>query len=101
MVNIQSATTEIKRGKKRKKQDKHIMSASATQGGHNKEAEPTWSMHLWSCVSRQARPVSSRLVRANSCRTRGYSCQLFIREPLLHHTSYNDDHQLSTHKHCK
>jgi len=39
MVDIQSATDDIRRGKKRrrKKQDKHIMSASATQGGHNKE----------------------------------------------------------------
>jgi len=39
MVDIQSATVEIRRGKKeeRKKQDKNIMSqsASATQGGHN------------------------------------------------------------------
>jgi len=39
MVDIQSATADIKRGKEkkgeRKKQDKNIMSASATQGGHN------------------------------------------------------------------
>jgi len=38
VVDIQSATTEIRRGKKRKerkKQDKNIMSASAMQGGHN------------------------------------------------------------------
>jgi len=36
MVDIQSATAEIRRGKKeRKKQDKNIMTASATQGGHN------------------------------------------------------------------
>jgi len=36
MVDIQSATDEIRRGKKeeRKKQDKNIMSASATHGGH-------------------------------------------------------------------
>jgi len=38
MVDIQSATAEIRRGKKKKKQDKNIMSASATQGGHNKAA---------------------------------------------------------------
>jgi len=44
MIDIQSATTEIRQGKKerrkkleRKKQDKNIMSASATQGGHNNE----------------------------------------------------------------
>jgi len=42
IVNIQSVITEIKQGKKRKKkqkeeeQDDNIMSASATQGGHNK-----------------------------------------------------------------
>jgi len=41
MVDIQSATAEIRRGKKKKierknrLQDKNIMSASATQGGHN------------------------------------------------------------------
>jgi len=42
MVDIQSATAEIRRGKKerrRKKQDKNIMSASATQGGHNKQSK--------------------------------------------------------------
>jgi len=44
MIDIQSATTEIRQGKKkrrkkleRKKQDKNITSASATQGGHNNE----------------------------------------------------------------
>ena len=39
MVDIQSATAEIRRGKKedrKKKQDKNIMSASPTQGGHKK-----------------------------------------------------------------
>jgi len=37
MVDIHSATAEIRRGKKeeRKKQDKNVMSSSATQGGHN------------------------------------------------------------------
>jgi len=42
MVDIQSATAEIRRGKKKKKMEdrkkprsKNIMSASATQGGHN------------------------------------------------------------------
>jgi len=36
MVDIHFATAEIRRGKKRrKKQDKNIMSTSATQGGHD------------------------------------------------------------------
>jgi len=37
MVDIQSPTAEIRQGKERKKkpQGKNIMSASATQGGHN------------------------------------------------------------------
>jgi len=39
MVDIQSATAEIRRGKKKarrkKPQGKNIMSASATKGGHN------------------------------------------------------------------
>jgi len=38
MVDIQSVTAEIRRGKKRKKpQDKNIMSASAMQGIRKKE----------------------------------------------------------------
>jgi len=53
----------------------------------------TVSMHLWSCVRRQARPVPSLLVRANSCRTCGYSCRLFTRDPLLQHniTTFTKD----------
>jgi len=41
MVDIQSATSEIRRGKKerKKKQDKNMMSASATQGGRNKNMQ--------------------------------------------------------------
>jgi len=41
MVDIQPATAEIRRGKrkkierKKKPQDENVMSASATQGGHN------------------------------------------------------------------
>jgi len=39
MVDIQPATAEIRQGKKedrkKKPQDKNIMSASAMQGGHN------------------------------------------------------------------
>ena len=40
MADIQSATAEIRRGKKKedrnkKREGKNIMSASATQGGHN------------------------------------------------------------------
>jgi len=44
MVDIQSATVETRRGKKidkkKKPQDKNIMSASATQGGHNELGLP-------------------------------------------------------------
>jgi len=39
MVDIQSAMAKVRRGKKaerRKKREKNIMSASATQGGHKK-----------------------------------------------------------------
>jgi len=40
MVDIQSATAEIRRGKKKKdaKQDKNIVSASDMQSGHNKSS---------------------------------------------------------------
>jgi len=45
MVDIQSATAEIKRGIKKKVERNHraknIMSASATQGGHKEEEEET------------------------------------------------------------
>jgi len=47
MVDIQSATAEIRRGQKNKKkerkkpQDKNIMSASATQGGHKERCSNT------------------------------------------------------------
>ena len=44
MVDIQSVTVEIRPGKKqKKKQDTNIMSASATQGGHNN----FWHMEAW------------------------------------------------------
>ena len=52
MVDIQSATAEIRRGKNERRirnRDKNIMSTSATQGGHNKQVVtrnvgrcPTW-----------------------------------------------------------
>jgi len=53
MVDIQSATAEIRGGKEekmneRKKQDKNIMSASATHGGHN-HAKATFSKNCNSC----------------------------------------------------
>jgi len=41
MVDIQSATDEIRRGKKeRYEQEKDVMSASATQGGDNEVLTP-------------------------------------------------------------
>jgi len=55
MVDIQSATAEIRRGikkrrkkedrKKKKPQDKNIMSTSAMQGSHNKQdaTQTEWS----------------------------------------------------------
>jgi len=49
VVDIQSATAEIRRGKTKKerskKQDKNIMSASATQGGHNKYTQIMYCSH--------------------------------------------------------
>jgi len=57
MVDIYSATAEIRRGKnerkkveRRKKPDTNIMSASATQGGHNKKYVP-WNVYLPNAVS--------------------------------------------------
>jgi len=70
MVDIQSATAEIRRGikkedRRKKPQGKNIMSASATQGGHNDDVEyislkelnrRTRYLRLWrqyaSCVNR-------------------------------------------------
>jgi len=39
MADIQCATAQIRRGKKKKPQGKNIMSTSATQGGYNKQTE--------------------------------------------------------------
>jgi len=58
MVDIQSATAEVRRGKKeerkkkKKPQDENIMSASATQGRHNKftVAQYATLTSAWSCV---------------------------------------------------
>jgi len=51
MVDIQSAAAEIRRGKKiedrKKPQGKNIMSASATQGGHNKHKVCCCSSRSW------------------------------------------------------
>ena len=40
MVDIQSATADIKRGKKEETADENVMSASAMQGGH-KNTKPS------------------------------------------------------------
>jgi len=50
-ADIQSATDEIRRGKKKerkkKPQGKNIMSASATQGGHNKHRSKHSPAKIW------------------------------------------------------
>jgi len=49
MVDMQSATAEIRQGKKeeeeRKKRDKNITSASATQGGHRQQQHQLFYGH--------------------------------------------------------
>jgi len=84
MVDIQSATVEIRRGKKkkedRKKQDKNIMSASATQSGHNEtkvmiSGESCKGVHnsgRWPCG------VCGRAVGRNS--VQHASCQKWVHE---------------------
>jgi len=54
MADIQPATAEIRQGKKEdgKKQDHNIMSASATQGGHNKGQYDTHT-HTHTCTHTQ------------------------------------------------
>jgi len=55
MVDIQSAAAEIRRGKKdrrKKPQGKNIMSASATQGGHNN----TINIHHYYTMSQRSPP---------------------------------------------
>jgi len=56
MIDIQSATAEIRRGKKKKNQDKDMMSASATQCGHNKVK--------WTVGGRQFLALMTRFTRA-------------------------------------
>jgi len=60
MADIQSATAEIRRGKKeerQKSQGKNIVSASAMQGGHKKyvtvSGRPTWTVHFKICALSQ------------------------------------------------
>jgi len=53
MVDIQSPTAEMRRGKKKKKERrrnhmvKNIMSASATQSGHNKNVKDILQLWRW------------------------------------------------------
>jgi len=82
MVDIQSPTAEIRRGKKKKErrkkpQDKNIMSASATQGGHSNYVR-NCALRRSSCIKltrqrikpglswRYLGPRSSRLQRGYS-----------------------------------
>jgi len=66
MVDIQFATAEIKRGKEPRKKDENIMSASATQGGHNKwsnyfDIKPhrrrTWTVQSYSPGGANVHPI--------------------------------------------
>jgi len=65
MVDIQSVAAEIRRGKKdrrKKPQGKNIMSASATQGGHNKRLGTTAALDganntRWNCSKDQSSSV--------------------------------------------
>ena len=54
MVEIQYATAEIRRGKKKNKKKprgKNIMYASATQGSHNnKKRTNTWQVNYFPCL---------------------------------------------------
>ena len=66
MVDIQSAAGEIRRGIKKeegrkKPQGKNIMSASATQGGHNKEC----TLIILTEITRQDWETESGHVRAH------------------------------------
>ena len=97
MVDIQSAAAEIRRGIKKEEEDrkklqgKNIMSASATQGGHNKvrvaAAELPQLMSQNTNVWRGDRAVNGRLGTAlkltekklNFWKSRGHvSLQCFI-----------------------
>jgi len=65
MVDIQSATAEIRRGKRRgkkerKKQDKNIMSASATQGGHKKSPSRHHRTTLFGCIFATKARIANR-----------------------------------------
>jgi len=89
MVHIHSATSEIRRGKKKKKeerrkkkkpQDENIMSASATQGGHNKwkmkinqaqsEYKHSLTFRVRAVLSKQRTPCTG-CKSAQQCTTRG------------------------------
>ena len=61
MVDIHSATAEIRRGKRWKPQVKNIISASATEGGHNLISVSDESLLLQSFVNMFVAGLSSIL----------------------------------------
>jgi len=73
IVDIQSATAEIKRGKKKKErsrkkkpQDENIMSASATQGSHNK----CYDVGLYICHCDYGHVITYRFFRITMSKLR-------------------------------
>jgi len=69
MVDIQSATTEIRREKKKEEEEttgQNIMSASAMQGGHNEaDVTSTYFVLIGYSHRKLGRLVLSRLYRSN------------------------------------
>jgi len=66
MVDIQSATAEIKQAKKKRKkkpQGKNIMSASAMQGGHNEASILQYQTSLTQTLLFHHYPGNSWLIR--------------------------------------
>ena len=89
-VDIQSATAEIRRGKKKKKkpQGKNILSASAMQGGHNYSnlvIAKTYFRHFnWCYFSRQLREMWGSFNNFCCCNQEWFLCknlEIFLTRP--------------------
>ena len=80
MVDIQSVTAEIRRGKRQKEEEEttgqNIMSASATQGGHNNSTHMAWECSLLQVYIRDVTVhillgLIPKLTRAPACGSSG------------------------------
>jgi len=100
MVDVHSATDEIRRGKKeeerRKKQDKNIMSASATQGSYNYSCAYHYAQLSYTIQHRTVLiifpPILKTIVIAQMMSTGGHGGIWSIKELCLRSLAEHSEH---------